>query len=126
MDKEKPYTAPEANLDAEKNPVERDETGSRRAFVIIMFTIWIIVPPIILFVLNLLGFSNEEAVTTYDTQKGSGFRIDLLSAWYLTIPLHFYITYKRIADTSLPIWTIAILWIPVINFILCFWPPKEK
>lgn len=55
---------------------------------------------------------------------GSGGKsmVSLMSFWYLQIPLFAWGTLLRVQDIGWPRWAAALLWFPIVNFVLWFWP----
>ena len=48
--------------------------------------------------------------------------VSLMAFWYLQIPLFAWATLRRVQDVGWPRWAAAVLWLPIVNFVLWFWP----
>lgn len=55
---------------------------------------------------------------------GSGGKslISLMGFWYIQIPLFAWATLLRVQDLGWPRWAAALLWFPIVNFLIWFWP----
>lgn len=118
------------NNDQEQNN-DRDETKGRRAYVINLFCIFIVLP----FGAAILGnainydFATLSQIVKFDAsgqQIASGFRFNVLSVWYLSIPLFIWCTYRRVTDTNLNVWLTLVFLLPFVNLVIWFWPPKKQ
>jgi hypothetical protein len=117
--------------DNKENKYDRDETRGRRAYVINLFCIFIALPLGAAILGNAINydFSTFSQIVKFDEngqQIASGFRFNVLSVWYLSIPLFIWCTYRRVTDTSLNIWLTPIFLLPFVNLVIWFWPPKKQ
>ena len=117
------YKTPNSKID-EPVFVEREERKGRRAYVMYMFMIWIVLPLLVSFVFGVFGFG-EGALSSIEEAGKSTVRLDIFYAWYLSIPLYIWVTYRRVTDTYLSPWTTLIFVLPILNFVILFWPPKR-
>ncbi|MFT4907060.1 MAG: hypothetical protein ACI978_001135 [Oleispira sp.] len=113
------------------NYIGRDEANGRRVYLGRLFLIFIFLPICIEILGNAIGFdfgtfSKIVKVDSAGDNIGTGFRMNIMSAWYLSLPLFIYFTYKRVSDTSLSPWLTVIFLLPVINIVIWFLPPRKN
>jgi hypothetical protein len=109
----------------------RNEMNGRRSYLMRLFGIFIFLPTCAEVLGNAIGFdfgtfSTIIKVDSNGNTIATGFRMEFLSVWYLSLPLFFYYTYKRVTDTSLNPWFTILFILPVINLVIWFWPHKKN
>ena len=124
----------ESELEKRKEKIQEERigkrmSGSRSQFFggILMAFLFI---PLVAYVLgNVLGIDFGAIDKIFKVKDGevigSGFRFNLLSVWYISIPVYLYYAYRRISDTNLSNYLLVILCLPIFNLILLFWPSKK-
>jgi uncharacterized membrane protein YhaH (DUF805 family) len=101
----------------------------RRDFFWGMVLIWIVLPIfasllMLYFGIDLGGI--EKKVKLYESGNvAKGFQFNFFTVWYLQIPLHIYLCFKRVLDMGLNKWFTALFCIPVIHLVLLVWPSKK-
>ena len=62
------------------------------------------------------------------TGFGSGGQtaISLMAFWYVQIPVFAWATLWRVQDMGWPRWSAAVLWLPIVNFVIWFWPGQAS
>jgi hypothetical protein len=108
-----------------------DESKGRRAYVLNLFGIFIILPALASYLAHLIGFdiSTFTAIAKVDAngnQIAQGFKMNFLSVWYLSLPLFVFFTYRRVTDTKLNPWFTVLFVLPFINLIIWFWPSNKR
>ena len=110
---------------------ERNEMNGRRAYIFRVFAVFILLPLSAEIIGNAIGYdfgslSSTIKVDSAGNQIAQGFSLNVLSTWYISVPLFIYFTYKRVTDTNLNPWFTVLFVLPLINLIIWFWPPGKK
>ncbi|WP_111977498.1 DUF805 domain-containing protein [Algibacillus agarilyticus] len=94
-----------------------------------MVLIWIALPIFASLIMLYFGIDLggiEKKVKLYESGNiAKGFQFNFFSVWYLQIPLHIYLCFKRVSDMGLNKWFTALFCIPVIHLALLVWPSKK-
>jgi hypothetical protein len=94
-----------------------------------MFWIWIVLPIVVSMLLKYFGFDGAGVESVERTVSGgheaSGFKLKFFEYWYIQIPLHIYVSYKRVVNMGINKWFTILFSIPVINIVLLLWPTKK-
>ena len=130
MNEDENYKAPESKLIHEEIRPPRDESHGRRSYVICLFLLFIVLPPLLSFVLGLIGI-DKPSVQNIEYLNSAGesnsrLRLNMLEYWFLQIPIYIYMTRNRVKDAGLNAWFTVLFIFPVINLAMWFWPPKYK
>ncbi len=115
---------------ASRQKMERDETHGRRAYLINLFLIFIILPPVVSFMLRTVGIDLPSLFNINKTNEGGhsvyGYQLSFLEFWYIQIPLFIYITRNRVLDAGFNQWFTLLFMLPLVNMAIWFWPPKIR
>lgn len=119
------YRAPESQLtnDAEMTPVPR--IFSRKRYFASLLLVWIVIPLVASFIAVSTGI-DEGGLSSYAENGTSGFHLDSLYVWYISLPMFLWFTFQRVKDTGLSGWFTLLFMLPLINLIIWFWPPQKQ
>lgn len=111
-----------------RNP---DENRSNRVvYVASLFGIFLVLPLLGHFIATAFGFNLGvfETVYRFDQQGnviGEGARYNLLSIWYINLPLYIIATRARVINAGFNQWLTVLFILPLVNFVIWFWPAKK-
>ena len=111
---------------------KKNSRMNRINYIGISLFVMFIAPMILTALLHKIGIVVYEVTPVVkemmngDLGKGFRTRINIFAFWYVQIPLLIYITTLRIRDIGWSIWLTAPVMLPIVNFIVWFWPGEKK
>ena len=106
---------------------------NRLNYISWVISIWFILPVMVaVIIIKLFGTNIADIRYIVKILEGSvratGYKVtfDLFAFWYIQIPIFIYFTLKRIRDIELNQWLVIPFSLPLVNFIVWFWPGSNE
>lgn len=115
----------------EELKVKKAQRIQRMNYIALCLFIFVFAPVMMtttLFKLGLPSVDVFEIAKIYQsggTAQGMGTSFDLLAFWYIQLPVFFYLSLNRVRDIGWNQWLAVISAVPLVNFILWFWPGNK-
>lgn len=103
----------------------------RLNYVYLLLMVWFIFPVLLSSVLSMFGLDTvSTSVATGNLSSGeraakAGYSIDFTYMLLLIIPVHFFLTFRRVKDVGWHPASTIVVGLPIINLIAWFWPGNK-